>query len=108
MAILGGVLGFWGGVGSMGTLFLMVLMAQRFFCRRREDKKEVGAHGSLLFVLVLMEVSCCYVAEESLLMYCWCRTYFLLLVLREVSCCYVAEGSSCFIDAEERVMFYWC
>merc|ERR1719285_888682 len=40
IAILGGVLGFWGGVGSMGTLFLLVLMTQRFFCRRREDKKE--------------------------------------------------------------------
>jgi len=40
VAILGGVLGFWGGVGSMGALFLLVLMTQRFFCRRREDKKE--------------------------------------------------------------------
>ena len=29
-------------VGSMGALFLLVLMTQRFFCRRnREDKKEV-------------------------------------------------------------------
>ena len=41
IAILGGVLGFWGGVGSMGTIFLLILMTQRFFCRRREDKKEV-------------------------------------------------------------------
>merc|ERR1719481_1814564 len=41
-AILGGVLGFWGGVGSMGTLFLFVLLTQRYCCRRRGDKEEQG------------------------------------------------------------------
>ena len=41
-AILGGVLGFWGGVGSMGTVFLLVVMTQRYCCRRRMDKEEAG------------------------------------------------------------------
>ena len=41
-AILGGVLGFWGGVGSMGTVFLLVVMTQRYCCRRRMDKEETG------------------------------------------------------------------
>jgi len=35
-AIMGGVLGFWGGVGSMGTLFLVVLMTQRYCCRNNQ------------------------------------------------------------------------
>lgn len=37
----GGVLGFWGGVGLMGTIFLLVLVTQRC-CSRRADleKKE--------------------------------------------------------------------
>ena len=39
-AILGGVLGFWGGVGSMGTVFLLVVMSQRYCCRRRMNKEE--------------------------------------------------------------------
>jgi len=41
-AILGGVLGFWGGVGSMGTVFLLVVLTQRYCCRRRMDKEEAG------------------------------------------------------------------
>merc|ERR1712241_1163417 len=41
-AILGGVLGFWGGVGSMGTVFLLVVLTQRYCCRRRGDKDEAG------------------------------------------------------------------
>ena len=41
-AILGGVLGFWGGVGSMGTVFLLVVLTQRYCCRRRMDKDEAG------------------------------------------------------------------
>jgi len=41
-AILGGVLGFWGGVGSMGTVFLLVVLTQRYCCRRRQDKEEAG------------------------------------------------------------------
>ena len=41
-AILGGVLGFWGGVGSMGTVFLLVVLTQRYCCRRRLDKDEAG------------------------------------------------------------------
>ena len=38
----GGVLGFWGGVGLMGTIFLLVLVTQRC-CSRRSvmEKKEV-------------------------------------------------------------------
>ena len=38
----GGVLGFWGGVGSMGTVFLLVVLTQRYCCRRRHDKEEAG------------------------------------------------------------------
>ena len=38
----GGVLGFWGGVGSMGTVFLLVVLTQRYCCRRRQDKEEAG------------------------------------------------------------------
>mgnify|MGYP001232076480 CR=1 FL=1 len=41
-AAVGGVLGFWGGVGLMGTIFLLVLVTQRC-CTRRSvmEKKEV-------------------------------------------------------------------
>lgn len=41
-AIVGGVLGFWGGVGSMGTLFLVILLAQRYCCRLARDKDDSG------------------------------------------------------------------
>ena len=41
-AILGGVLGFWGGVGSMGTVFLLVVLTQRYCCRRRMEKDDAG------------------------------------------------------------------
>jgi len=54
VAILGGVLGFWGGVGSMGALFLLVLMTQRFFCRRKEDKKEVLMILRVMLVMMKM------------------------------------------------------
>ena len=38
----GGVLGFWGGVGLMGTIFLLVLVTQRCCARRGSiEKKEV-------------------------------------------------------------------
>ena len=42
LAAAGGVLGFWGGVGLMGTIFLLVLVTQRC-CSRRSvmEKKEV-------------------------------------------------------------------
>ena len=42
LAASGGVLGFWGGVGLMGTIFLLVLVTQRC-CSRRSvmEKKEV-------------------------------------------------------------------
>lgn len=42
VAILGGVLGFWGGVGSMGTVFLFILMTQRYCCRPNKDKDDSG------------------------------------------------------------------
>ena len=39
----GGVLGFWGGVGLMGTIFLLVLVTQRCCSRRAsQEKKEVS------------------------------------------------------------------
>merc|ERR1712154_59762 len=41
-AIMGGVLGFWGGVGSMGTVFLLILLTQRCCCRRGGGKDETG------------------------------------------------------------------
>ena len=31
-----------GGVGSMGTVFLLVVLTQRYCCRRRHDKEEAG------------------------------------------------------------------
>ena len=39
-AIVGGVLGFWGGVGSMGTLFLVIVISQRYCCRKDDDEKD--------------------------------------------------------------------
>ena len=38
-AIIGGVLGFWGGIGSLGTLFLIVVMSKRYCCRDVDDKE---------------------------------------------------------------------
>ena len=41
--VAGGVLGFWGGVGLMGTIFLLVLVTQRCCSRRAsQEKKEVS------------------------------------------------------------------
>jgi hypothetical protein len=42
MFCAGGVLGFWGGVGSMGTLFLVILMTQKYCCRSSENKDDNG------------------------------------------------------------------
>lgn len=39
-AIIGGVLGFWGGIGSLGTLFLVVVMSKRYCCRDVDDKED--------------------------------------------------------------------
>ena len=39
-AIIGGVLGFWGGVGGLGTLFLVVVLSQRYCCRKDDDKDD--------------------------------------------------------------------
>lgn len=39
-AIIGGVLGFWGGVGGLGTLFLVLVLSQRYCCRKDDDKDE--------------------------------------------------------------------
>ena len=36
------MLGFWGGVGSMGTVFLLILLTQRCCCRGRVNKDETG------------------------------------------------------------------
>jgi len=41
-AIVGGVLGFWGGVGTMGTLFLIILLANKYCCRTRRSKDDLG------------------------------------------------------------------
>ncbi len=40
-AIFGGVLGFWGGVGGLGAIFLIVVMSQRYCCRKGDDDKDV-------------------------------------------------------------------
>ena len=37
-AIIGGVLGFWGGIGGLGTLFLVVVMSKRYCCREVDEK----------------------------------------------------------------------
>jgi hypothetical protein len=39
-AIIGGVIGFWGGVGSMGSLFLGAVLTQRYCCRKDDDKDD--------------------------------------------------------------------
>lgn len=39
-AIIGGVLGFWGGVGGLGTMFLVVVLSQRYCCRKDDDKDD--------------------------------------------------------------------
>ena len=38
-AIIGGVLGFWGGVGGLGTMFLIVVLSQRYCCKEDDDDK---------------------------------------------------------------------
>ena len=37
-AIIGGVLGFWGGVGGLGTMFLVVVLSQRYCCKENDGK----------------------------------------------------------------------
>lgn len=39
-AIIGGVLGFWGGVGSLGALFLIIVISQRYCCKKGDDEKD--------------------------------------------------------------------
>ena len=39
-AIIGGVLGFWGGVGGLGTMFLVVVLSQRYCCKKDDDKHD--------------------------------------------------------------------
>ena len=41
-AIIGGVLGFWGGVGGLGTMFLIVVLSQRYCCKEDDDDKGDG------------------------------------------------------------------
>ena len=41
-AIIGGVLGFWGGVGGLGTMFLVVVLSQRYCCKDDDDDKGDG------------------------------------------------------------------
>jgi len=40
-AIIGGVLGFWGGVGGLGTIFLVIVLSQRYCCKE-DDSKDDG------------------------------------------------------------------
>lgn len=39
-AIIGGVLGFWGGVGGLGTMFLVLVLSQRYCCKKDDDKDD--------------------------------------------------------------------
>ena len=39
-AIIGGVLGFWSGVGGLGTMFLVVVLSQRYCCKENEGKDD--------------------------------------------------------------------
>lgn len=41
-AIIGGVLGFWGGVGGLGTVFLVLVLSQRYCCKNNDEKDEDG------------------------------------------------------------------
>ena len=41
-AIIGGVLGFWGGVGGLGAMFLIIVLSQRYCCKDDDDVKEDG------------------------------------------------------------------
>jgi len=41
-AIIGGVLGFWGGVGGLGAMFLVVVLSQRYCCKDDDDDKGDG------------------------------------------------------------------
>lgn len=41
-AIIGGVLGFWGGVGGLGAMFLIVVLSQRYCCKDDDDDKGDG------------------------------------------------------------------
>ena len=41
-AIIGGVLGFWGGVGGLGAMFLVIVLSQRYCCKDEDDGKEDG------------------------------------------------------------------
>ena len=41
-AIIGGVLGFWGGVVGLGAVFLVVVLSQRYCCKKPEDDKNDG------------------------------------------------------------------
>jgi len=34
------VLGFWGGVGGLGTMFLVVVLSQRYCCKKDDDKDD--------------------------------------------------------------------
>ena len=38
----GGVLGFWGSIGSMGAVFLLVLLSRMFCCRKKTEEDEDG------------------------------------------------------------------
>ena len=41
-AIISGVLGFWGGVGGLGAMFLVIVLSQRYCCKDEDDGKEDG------------------------------------------------------------------
>jgi hypothetical protein len=41
-AIIGGVLGFWGGVGGLGTMFLVIVLSQRYCCKKDDGKHDDG------------------------------------------------------------------
>ena len=45
-AIIGGVLGFWGGVGGLGAVFLIIVISQRYCCKKGDDEKD----GELLLI----------------------------------------------------------
>ena len=34
------MLGFWGGIGSLGTVFLIVLFTRKFCCRKKKEEEE--------------------------------------------------------------------
>lgn len=78
-AIFGGVLGFWGGVGGLGTIFLIIVISQRYCCVD-EDEKDEGE--SWLYLCLFQPIPKIKKKWFLLIIYIWCNlTNFASIVL---------------------------